>query len=482
MRYLTKNRALLSAAALLAGVSLASAQGQQKEAPGAGGSSPGMSSGSGGASAPSAAPSGGGGEKMDRGAQRPSMPERTTGQGANQGASESKSASEPKADPKAGKAAQDKASQPNRTTGQGSTQPADTKSKASGKSDPAQRQSQSPSNTKASDTKASDTKASDTKAPDSKASDTKSGTTGASQQNQPSGSAATQGSTSLDAQKQSSIQQSVLSARNAPRVTNVNFSVTVGTAVPRHVRYVSLSTYPILIETFPQYRGHSFFIVEEEIVIIEPRTRKIVHVVPVGSGRASRGGSTTVTSTEVLQLSEPEIREVQLVLVQRGLLQRTYVTGVLDQRTRTALITFQRREGLSASGSIDTRTVSSLGLSGKISSQSQGSGASGASSTSSQPSGSSSSTSSQSGSQPSASQPSSAQPSTSGSQPQGQSSAQQPQGTTGQSPATTSSQPSAAPSGSSSNQGTGQGSAQPAQSPQKKDPAQNNTGSQAPAR
>ena len=376
MRYLTKNRALLSAAALLAGVSLASAQGQQKETPGAGGSSPGMSSGSGGASAPSAAPSGGG-EKMDRGqAQRPSAPDRTTGQGSSQssnpGASESKSVSEPKAAPKAGKAAQDKSAtdkaaqdkgggkaaqdkaaqdKAKSTTGQGTregsrdaAQPSD-KSKASGKSEPAQRQqSQTPS--------------------DSKASDSKSGTTGtgAATQSQP-GSASTQGSATLDAQKQTSIQQSVLSARNAPRVTNVNFSISTGTVIPRHVRFVSLSTYPILIETFPQYRDYSFFIVEEEIVIIEPRTRKIVHVVPVGSGRASRGGGTSV---EVLQLSEPEIREVQLVLVQRGLLQRTYVTGVLDERTKTALITFQRKEGLSASGSIDTRTVSSLGLSGKV--------------------------------------------------------------------------------------------------------------------
>nr|WP_249809979.1 peptidoglycan-binding domain-containing protein [Bradyrhizobium sp. 139] len=41
--------------------------------------------------------------------------------------------------------------------------------------------------------------------------------------------------------------------------------------------------------------------------------------------------------------------------------------GVLGTRTREALITFQRQQGIQASGSIDTRTVSTLGGSNKIS-------------------------------------------------------------------------------------------------------------------
>ncbi|MEZ0213801.1 MAG: DUF1236 domain-containing protein, partial [Xanthobacteraceae bacterium] len=41
----------------------------------------------------------------------------------------------------------------------------------------------------------------------------------------------------------------------------------------------------------PQYRGYSFVVVEEEIIIIEPRTRKIVQVV-----HYDRGGRAAVRS------------------------------------------------------------------------------------------------------------------------------------------------------------------------------------------
>jgi peptidoglycan hydrolase-like protein with peptidoglycan-binding domain len=69
-----------------------------------------------------------------------------------------------------------------------------------------------------------------------------------------------------------------------------------------------------------------------------------------------------------VNLSEPEIREVQLVLVQRGFLHGR-VTGVWGPETHEALIAFQRKEGFSATGSIDTRTVGALGLSGKVKAQ-----------------------------------------------------------------------------------------------------------------
>ena len=61
-----------------------------------------------------------------------------------------------------------------------------------------------------------------------------------------------------------------------------------------------------------------------------------------------------------MDLSEPEIREIQTVLIRRGHLHGR-VTGVFDARTRTALIAFQRKEGFEASGRIDTRTVTALG-------------------------------------------------------------------------------------------------------------------------
>ena len=65
-------------------------------------------------------------------------------------------------------------------------------------------------------------------------------------------------------------------------LTNVNFSLSVGTAVPRDVR---LQTLPAdVVEIVPQYRGYSFFVVRDEIVIVEPSTYKIVTVLPRSGG------------------------------------------------------------------------------------------------------------------------------------------------------------------------------------------------------
>jgi hypothetical protein len=62
-------------------------------------------------------------------------------------------------------------------------------------------------------------------------------------------------------------------------VTKVNFSLSVGTVVPRSVRFAILP--PILVEIYPEWRGYEYFIVEEEIIIINPRTLKIVAVLAV---------------------------------------------------------------------------------------------------------------------------------------------------------------------------------------------------------
>jgi hypothetical protein len=42
-----------------------------------------------------------------------------------------------------------------------------------------------------------------------------------------------------------------------PRVSNVNFSISVGTSVPETVRVVEVS--PVLIEIHPEWRGHMYF-------------------------------------------------------------------------------------------------------------------------------------------------------------------------------------------------------------------------------
>ena len=82
----------------------------------------------------------------------------------------------------------------------------------------------------------------------------------------------------------------------------------------------------------------------------------------------------------MLDLSPQEIREVQRVLIERRLLVGE-ADGVLGSRTREALITFQRQQGIQTSGSVDTRTVTALGLSNRIGQQTGQSATQGQSST-----------------------------------------------------------------------------------------------------
>ena len=59
--------------------------------------------------------------------------------------------------------------------------------------------------------------------------------------------------------------------------TNVNFSVAVGVSVPRTVALHPLPADVVAI--VPQYRGYDFFVVRDEIVIVEPSNHRIVDVI-----------------------------------------------------------------------------------------------------------------------------------------------------------------------------------------------------------
>lgn len=71
---------------------------------------------------------------------------------------------------------------------------------------------------------------------------------------------------------------------DARPLTNVNFSVSVGIAIPRDVRLAPLPA--DVVEIVPQYRGYDFVLVKDEIVIVDPATYKIVTVLP-HSGHAT---------------------------------------------------------------------------------------------------------------------------------------------------------------------------------------------------
>jgi hypothetical protein len=72
--------------------------------------------------------------------------------------------------------------------------------------------------------------------------------------------------------------KTVIGREHGPRLNNVNFAVSVGTHVPHNVHVEVLPS--DIVRIVPQYRGYRYFLYEEEIVIIDPRTFEIVAVIP----------------------------------------------------------------------------------------------------------------------------------------------------------------------------------------------------------
>ena len=151
------------------------------------------------------------------------------------------------------------------------------------------------SDTTKSDTTKSDTTKSDTTTQSpSKATQDKAGTT--SQPNQPNqatgpGSTQKSGGTAgtttnnttnvsvnLSPEQRTRIHQVIVSDRNAPRLARVDFQLNVGVAVPRSVKLAPVPT--TIVEIQPSWRGYEYFLVGDQIVIVNPRTMEIVAVVP----------------------------------------------------------------------------------------------------------------------------------------------------------------------------------------------------------
>jgi len=75
------------------------------------------------------------------------------------------------------------------------------------------------------------------------------------------------------------IRERVLSGGNVPRVNNVEFSINVGTAVPRSLHLVTVP--PLLVEYHPAWRGFLYFVYQDEIIVVDPRSHEIVAVLDV---------------------------------------------------------------------------------------------------------------------------------------------------------------------------------------------------------
>jgi len=90
-------------------------------------------------------------------------------------------------------------------------------------------------------------------------------------------------SAQLSTEQRTRIRTTVLGERNAPRVAqnDINVNLTVGARIPRdrlHIRPLPLPE--TVVEVEPQWRGYDYFLVGDEIVVVEPGTFEIVAIIP----------------------------------------------------------------------------------------------------------------------------------------------------------------------------------------------------------
>jgi uncharacterized protein DUF1236 len=90
------------------------------------------------------------------------------------------------------------------------------------------------------------------------------------------GNAATSATAAPPAEKRTQI-TSAIKQEKVEEVTNVNFNLSIGTAVPAGIRY-----YPIpsrIVEIYPEWRGYDFILVHGKYLVLRPRTHEIVYII-----------------------------------------------------------------------------------------------------------------------------------------------------------------------------------------------------------
>jgi hypothetical protein len=201
-------------------------------------------------------------EKMGAGhqAQSQSKPAETTGQASKD--ADMKSGADMKAKDSTAQKPDDKAGAGKATTGQNDKASMDTKANDKTKS--------------SMDNKANDkTKSS----MDNKANDNKNAASNNNKQQNTTGQGAAggRGAANLSTEQKTKIRTVVKEKVHAQPLTNVNFSISVGTVVPRSVHFYPLPAEVVTI--YPQWRGYEFILVNDEIIIIEPSSYKIVAII-----------------------------------------------------------------------------------------------------------------------------------------------------------------------------------------------------------
>jgi hypothetical protein len=90
------------------------------------------------------------------------------------------------------------------------------------------------------------------------------------------GNAATSATASPPTEKRAQITSAIKQER-IEEVTNVNFNISIGTAVPAGVRYHPMPSR--IVEIYPEWRGYDFILVQGNYIILRPHTHEIVYII-----------------------------------------------------------------------------------------------------------------------------------------------------------------------------------------------------------
>ena len=86
------------------------------------------------------------------------------------------------------------------------------------------------------------------------------------------------GSVTFTTEQRTRVRTTVFKDSNAPRATNVNFSINVGTVVPTGVRVVAVPQ--LIFDDRPEWREYMYFIVDDQLIIVD-RNQRIVAVIDI---------------------------------------------------------------------------------------------------------------------------------------------------------------------------------------------------------
>jgi hypothetical protein len=90
------------------------------------------------------------------------------------------------------------------------------------------------------------------------------------------GNAATSATAAPPAEKRTQI-TSAIKQEKVEEVKNVNFNISVGTAVPAGVRYHPMPSH--IVEIYPEWRGYDFILVRGQYIVLRPHTHEIVYII-----------------------------------------------------------------------------------------------------------------------------------------------------------------------------------------------------------